>query len=113
MADKFSIAYVKKGYNGAGKWIRLKTGVSGGTMAIFGRVVIGQCWDLGVEGRGWIPAMVRVMSGGEGGIRTREAGHPAYALSRRAYSSTLAPLREPTETNPLGLALNSMQPWGF
>ena len=36
---------------------------------------------------------VEVGDGGEGGIRTREAGCPAYALSRRAHSSTLAPLR--------------------
>ena len=53
------------------------------------------------------------MSGGEGGIRTRETSHPAYALSRRAYSSTLAPLRGRKEADPHVRASNSMQLWRF
>ncbi len=43
--------------------------------------------------RGKRSVVFMVMHGGEGGIRTREAGCPAYALSRRAHSSTLAPLQ--------------------
>ena len=40
-----------------------------------------------------VGARSRTVGGGEGGIRTHEAGLPAYPLSRRALSTTQTPLR--------------------